>query len=278
MVNEGNTAVCDYNELHARLAADLIDMNGASVLVVGANTGADCRYFVEWGAKEVHGLDVVPNVGSDYQANEVSYFCMSAEAMRLPDNYYDLVYCFATMEHVPDIAAAFKEMVRVAKAGGFIYSVASPLWNSRSGHHMACLSPYPWIHLRMGKQEMISYCKGAGIEGERGLPIESIVSYVLDSAEFNRRPARDYTQAIAAIPNVLVVSNLLYNEPETAVPEDVRTELTPKGIAPGELRAVTHEFVAIKHPLTWKQHIIGIARRMMRVARSHFSRIRRLFG
>jgi SAM-dependent methyltransferase len=278
VAHEGNAAVCDYNELHARRAADLIDMSGSSVLVVGANTGADCRYFVEWGAKEVHGLDVVPNVGGDYQANEVSYFCMSAEAMQLPDNYYDLVYCFATMEHVHDIAAAFKEMVRVAKAGGFIYSVASPLWNSRSGHHMACLSSYPWIHLRMGKQEMISYCKSDGVEGERGLPMESIVSYVLDSAEFNRRPARDYTQAVAAIPNVLVISNLLYNEPETAVPENVMTELAPKGILPDELRAVTHEFVAIKRPLTWRQHIVRIGRPMVSVAGWYFNRIHRLFG
>ncbi len=278
MANEGNAAVCDHNQLHARRAANLITIRGSRVLVVGANTGADCRYFVEWGAKEVHGLDVVPNVGCEYHANEVTYHCMSAEAMQLPDDYYDLVYCFATMEHVPDIAAAFKEMVRVAKAGGFIYSVASPLWNSRSGHHMACLSPYPWIHLRMGKQEMIRYCKSDGVEGERGLPIESIVSYVIDSAEFNRRPARDYTQAVAAIPNVLVVSNLLYNGPETAVPKDVKIELAPKGISSDELRAVAHEFVAIKRPLTWKQHIVGIARRMVSVARWHFSRIRRHFG
>jgi SAM-dependent methyltransferase len=277
MVDEEHAAVCDYNELHARRAAELISMNGASVLVVGANTGADCRYFIDWGAKEVHGLDVVPNVGCDYQADNVRYFCMSAEAMQLPNNYYDLVYCFATMEHVPDIEAAFKEMTRVTKPGGFIYSVASPLWNSRGGHHMACLSPYPWIHLRMGKQEMINYCKGGGIEGERGLPIESIVSYVLDSKEFNRRPARDYMQAVAVIPNVMIVSNLIYDEPESAVPEDLRTELAQKGISHDELRAVTHEFVAIKRPLTWRQRIVGTAGRVMSVARTQFRRIRRLF-
>lgn len=275
-LDERPAEVCNYNELHARRAADLINLKGASVLVVGANTGADCRYFIDWGAKEVHGLDVVPNVGCEYQADNVRYFCMSAEAMQLPDNLYDLVYCFATMEHVPDIVAAFREMTRVTKPGGFIYSVASPLWNSRSGHHMACLAPHPWIHLRMGKQEMVRYCKSDGIEGERGLSIESIVSYVLDSTEFNRRPARDYLQAVATIPNVLIVSNLLYNEPESAVPEDLRTELAQKGISHDELRAVTHEFVAIKRPLTWKQRIVGTTRRLVRVARTQFSGIRRL--
>jgi SAM-dependent methyltransferase len=246
------------------------------VLVVGANTGADCRYFVDWGAKEVHGLDVVPNVGCEYQADNVQYFCMSVEAMQLPNDYYDLVYCFATLEHVPDIGAAFMEMTRVTKAGGFIYSIASPLWNSRSGHHMACLSPYPWIHLRMGKQEMIRYCKNDGIESERGLPIESVVSYVLDSTEFNRRPARDYIQAAASIPNVMTISNLLYDEPKSAVPEDLGTELAQKGISHDELRAVAHEFVAMKRPLTWRQESVGTARRLTKMARMQFRRIRRL--
>jgi hypothetical protein len=102
------------------------------------------------------------------------------------------------------------------------------------------------------------------------------VSYVLDSTDFNRRPARDYTQAVATIPDVLIVSNLLYNEPESAVPEDLRTELARKGISHDELRAVTHEFVAIKRPLTWKQRIVGTTRRLVRVARSQFSGIRRL--
>jgi len=276
MLAEQQAETCNYNELHARRAADLINLKAAAVLVVGANTGADCQYFIDWGAKEVHGVDVVPNVGCDYEADNVRYFRMSAEAMQLPNNYYDLVYCFATMEHVHDIVAAFKEMTRVTKPGGFIYSVASPLWNSRSGHHMACLAPHPWIHLRMGKQEMVRYCKSDGIEGERGLSIEAIVSYVLDSPEFNRRPARDYTQAVATIPNVLIVSNLLYNEPASAVPEDLKTELAQKGIPHDELRAVTHEFVAIKGPLTWKQRVVGTARRIMCVARTQFSGIRRL--
>jgi ubiquinone/menaquinone biosynthesis C-methylase UbiE len=114
-VAERHAELCTHNELHARRAADLICLNGASVLVVGANTGADCRYFIDWGAKEVHGLDVVPNVGCEYQADNVRYFRMSVEAMQLPDNYYDLVYSFATMEHVPNIAAAFNEMARVTK-------------------------------------------------------------------------------------------------------------------------------------------------------------------
>jgi SAM-dependent methyltransferase len=254
IVKEKDTQL-NFNEFHAQRASNYIEILGSRILVVGANTGLDCRYFVDWGAQEVHGLDIVSNVGADYHADNVQYFRMSAESMQLPDNYYDLVYCFATMEHVIDIEAAFKEMVRVTKASGIIYSVASPLWNSRSGHHMECLSPYPWIHLRMTKQEMIDYCLEHGVEGERGIPIESIVEYVLESNEFNRRPACDYVEAVAGIRHVKVLSQLLDQEPESIIPDDVRVDLSAKGVSSDELLAVTHQFIAIKRPLTWKQEL-----------------------
>jgi SAM-dependent methyltransferase len=65
----------------------------------------------------------------------VSYLRSSAERIAVRDNTYDLVYSYATMEHVPDIEAAFREFVRVTQPGGIIYSLAAPLWNSRFGRH-----------------------------------------------------------------------------------------------------------------------------------------------
>lgn len=269
----------NYNEYHAQRAARLIDVRGSSVLVVGANNGADCRYFVERGAQEVHGVDIVENVGCDYQVKQTAYFRMSVESMGLPENYYDLVYCIATLEHVSNIDAALREMVRVTKPGGSIYSVASPLWNSRSGHHMACLAPFPWIHLRMGRDEIISRCKGNGIEGERGIPIESLVSYVLESKEFNRRPASDYLRAATAIPDARVVNNLIHNELEDEVflEQELEAELADRGISRYELRAVAHEFVAIKRPFTFLQACRPIAYWSMGKAGSLFRRSRNLF-
>lgn len=44
----------DYNALHANRAAELLPLAGKKVLVVGANTGGDCRYFVDFGCAEVH--------------------------------------------------------------------------------------------------------------------------------------------------------------------------------------------------------------------------------
>ena len=71
------------------------------VLVVGCNDGRDCRFFTE--AAVVHGLDVCEDIGQGLTHEKVSYFQESAESTTRPDNYYDLVFSVATMEHIPNI-------------------------------------------------------------------------------------------------------------------------------------------------------------------------------
>jgi len=43
------------------------------------------------------------------------------EKLPYQDNYFDLVYCFTVLEHVVNVKACLKEMIRVCKSGGFIY-------------------------------------------------------------------------------------------------------------------------------------------------------------
>ena len=45
----------DYNLMHAKWAASYVTIKKAKVLVVGCNTGGDCRNLVELGAREVWG-------------------------------------------------------------------------------------------------------------------------------------------------------------------------------------------------------------------------------
>jgi ubiquinone/menaquinone biosynthesis C-methylase UbiE len=99
------------------------------VLVIGCNTGGDCGLFRKAGAPSVCGLDVVDEIGNDCRMDGIRYVQATAEDMPFENSVFDLVYSFATMEHVPDIQRAFSEMARVLAFGGFIYSVASPLWD-----------------------------------------------------------------------------------------------------------------------------------------------------
>jgi SAM-dependent methyltransferase len=173
-----------YNEINAKDAASRLDIKRAKVLVVGANTGGDCREFIKLGANEVHGLDVVAEVGAEFKHPSVTYHRQSIERTDLTSDSFDLVYSFA-----------------------------SPLWFSPYGHHMGCFHGHPWVHVVYDRQGVIDYAKGNGIDGERGHSIEAIVDYMLDKTNFNMTPSIEYAEAVRSLKNMLIVENSLIREP-----------------------------------------------------------------
>ena len=248
----------DYNKMHADWAMQHQPVKNRKVLVIGCNSGLDCRYFVEAGAKSVHGVDVDPGIGRDYQHPVVQYFRVSAEKMDLESDTYDLVYCFATMEHVPDIEAAFNEMARVTKPGGVIYCIASPLWNSRHGHHYPqYFKDYPWAHLRMTEGEALDYLRknAIAIDPANG-GAEGVSSYMFDRNNFNMTPSERYTSVCGEIRNFKILKNQLDLEPEEMLDAETRKELEEKGYSSADLRAVTHYFIARKKQPSWLSKIL----------------------
>ncbi|NEV77984.1 class I SAM-dependent methyltransferase [Rhodopseudomonas sp. BR0C11] len=193
----GQTDQIDYNKLHTSNAARLVDIEHSSVLVVGANTGEDCREFIDLGASRVDGLDVIDEVGAAFTNERTTYYKQSIERTNLQSNQYDLIFSFATMEHVTDIHAGFTEMARLLKPGGVLYSIAAPLWNSAYGHHMTCFHGHPWVHLVFDRSGILSYANQNGIQGERGHDIVDIVDYMLDLKFFNKRSSAEYLDAAA---------------------------------------------------------------------------------
>ena len=229
-----------------RLSRD--EFSGTKCIVIGCNTGKDCSYFVEFGAEAVHGVDVVDNVGKDFINPRVTYYQISAENMgTLQSNYYDLVYCIATMEHIHNVRAAFSEMVRIAKKDGIIYCVSAPLWNSRCGHHKGnFFSSYPWIHLRLTEEEINKYCADNNILDPSGqTPMKDHIAYMLNPEFFNKLPAKEYVSICSSLRDINVLVNSLDLDDQN-VSSDIFSELQPKGYTSEELLAVVHTFVGKK--------------------------------
>jgi SAM-dependent methyltransferase len=212
------------------------------VLVVGCNTGDDCRPFIEGGAREIVGIDVVAEVGRDFPHSRVEYVRASIEKCPLPNHSFDLIYSVATMEHVHDVRAGFAEMARMAR--GVIYSVASPLWHACHGHHMACFHGHPWVHLLHTRDEMIDYAKAHGIDGERGYTIEAIVDYVTSPDHFNRRHAHEYVDACALLEGVALEANSLDLENGAMLSHPLGRLAIARGFDSIDLLAVTHTLIA----------------------------------
>jgi SAM-dependent methyltransferase len=236
-----------YQEKNAISVDVLRPIRGAKVLVVGANEGEDCRLFVERGASEVHGLDVIESTGKSFQHRSVRYHRASIEASGLAGDYFDIVFSVATMEHVHDIKAGFCEMARLASPGGLIFSLASPLWQSPYGHHMACFNGHPWAHLVHDTPEALTtYAKANDIQGERGIPIHSLAEYILHPEFFNRRPADEFVEACSELRAVDLIENRLVAEPELLLSHPLGKRALELGYTKDNLLSVSHLLVARK--------------------------------
>ncbi|MEM4389316.1 MAG: methyltransferase domain-containing protein [Candidatus Micrarchaeia archaeon] len=69
------------------------------------------------------------------------FFVARAENLPFPDNYFDLVVCKTTLEHVNDVEKAISEMVRVLKPGGWMYIEAPNYFWIWEGHYGLFMFP-----------------------------------------------------------------------------------------------------------------------------------------
>jgi SAM-dependent methyltransferase len=239
----------DYTRYHCAQAAKLLDLRRKSILVVGCYEGSnECRYFVEIGAASVTGIDVLEKIGRGFTHPAVKYLRASAEDIPLDTAQFDLVFAVATLEHVPNIMPAFREMARVAAPGGFIYSAASPLWCTRAGPHWGSAFDHePWPHLRMSVEEIVAVghrCSEAG-SVDRWHTEDEIRYHVDDPAGmFNKRRAHEYIEACASLKGVEIIRNDIDLESSDGVNPAIVKTLMDKGYTELDLFGLTHNFIA----------------------------------
>jgi SAM-dependent methyltransferase len=244
----------DYVRYHVDQASRRqADARRKRVLVVGCNRGREVSLFLEAGAREVWGIDVMDDIGVEHPHAHAHYVQMSAENMELDDSTFEIVFCLATMEHISRPEAAFREISRVAAPGGFLYVSSAPLWHSRQGHHKSDIfdvDRYPWIHLRFDVETLTRMCETGAIAYTASVEdVAQEISYMMDPAYFNRRPARDYLQICSELEDVVIDRNDLDLEPESVLEllsDDDRGRLIHQVGDAIELRALTHTLAAWK--------------------------------
>jgi len=110
---------------------------GKKVLEVGCGCGTDLLQFARAGA-EVYGIDLSQH-SVELTRKHLELYGLQAEInqgdgedLPFPSDYFDLVYSWGVVHHLPNPAKAIDEIYRVLKPGGYIkamvYNRNSPVW------------------------------------------------------------------------------------------------------------------------------------------------------
>lgn len=88
---------------------------GMRVLEIGCGRGHLAKRLQEWGC-DVTAVDANPHAAAEAVTDVVQ--TMRADELTFDDATFDLVVSVHTIEHLPDLDAAFTQMARVLKPGG----------------------------------------------------------------------------------------------------------------------------------------------------------------
>jgi len=127
-------------------------IRGRRLLNVGCGTGG-FNVLAENAGAEVWGIDESPAAVAIAQARmrrgERALQAM-AETLPFPDASFDLVYCYAAIEHVEDARRSLREMVRVMRPDARLYLHTNNRWSCFEGHYKVFW--LPWLPAALARR------------------------------------------------------------------------------------------------------------------------------
>jgi ubiquinone/menaquinone biosynthesis C-methylase UbiE len=109
--------------------------SGKKVLEVGVGQGTDLMQFASGGA-QCYGVDITDNhltlTQRNFELRGKKVDLRKADATQLPfrDGFFDCVYSFGVMHHIPEIEKVIAEARRVLKPGGILMIALYHKWSA----------------------------------------------------------------------------------------------------------------------------------------------------
>lgn len=99
-------------------------VRGMKVLDIACGTGYGSNILFNSGGKVVYGCDIssdaIEYAKKKYEKESINFETMSATNLDFPDNEFDCVISFETIEHISDYKLALSEFHRVLKNNGIL--------------------------------------------------------------------------------------------------------------------------------------------------------------
>jgi SAM-dependent methyltransferase len=192
------------------------DLSG-TVLEIGSDVeGAVLKELGSHGRRRLVGLniDIHPAAHAGRGSGVPSYEIIKGDVRRLPfkDNSVSAIISITAFEHVHDMDVALREMHRVLKPGGILYSDFGPIWSCSIGHHVfAIVDGVEARHWKPGKNPVPHYAhlllppdalRAAVLENPWVFPklAEAIVRWIYEGDGVNRIFYEDYARLFEASP------------------------------------------------------------------------------
>jgi SAM-dependent methyltransferase len=193
------------------------DLSG-TVLEIGSDVeGIVLKELSSRGARRLLGLniDINPEAhGGRGNGGVPTYEIVKADVRRLPfrTGSISAIVSLMAFEHVHDMDVALREMHRVLKPGGIVYSDFGPIWSCSIGHHVfAIVDGVEARHWKPGKNPVPHYAhllappatlRAAVLEKSWVFPklADAIVRWIYESDGVNRIFYEDYARLFEASP------------------------------------------------------------------------------
>ena len=130
-------------------------LEGKRVLDFGCRNGGAVVRYAMLGATEVIGLDVdadmfppARDLAREFHvADKIDFRVSNDETLPVESGSIDIVLTEDVMEHVRNPETMLRELMRVLKPGGGLYSRFGPMWLHPHGVHLWDVFPGPWTHV-----------------------------------------------------------------------------------------------------------------------------------
>lgn len=121
-IDEAKNKDYGYNQLNTFLGFRHIKLgNGLKALGIGAAYGAEFMPIKNH-LKEIHILEPSDQLKAD-KLDEIPLFYKKPDIsgkMPYEDNQFDVITCFGTLHHIPNVSFVVSELARVLKPGGYL--------------------------------------------------------------------------------------------------------------------------------------------------------------
>ena len=208
VIDRDQLAAAEENRAFLDVVAGAVGgFEGKRVVEVGADHAGSLLLAIDalYGAQEAVGLN--PAFPPRQIGPRSSMRQVDARDSGLDDESIDVVVSSSAFEHVHGLDEVLREMHRVLRPVGLLYSHFGPLWSTSYGHHLwvvhngevytyhNTILP-PWSHLLNTREEIRAMCGGVVDD----VLADRIVDFVCDSPEQNRLFFDDYERLAAESP------------------------------------------------------------------------------